>query len=488
MFNLIYVYLIFPAAIAVLGVLSRDLVLPPGIEETGISRFFLKISLWIYMRIKNRIRSFTSGKIRLYIATLEQRKDLEEAETEYFIRKISIVLMMAMAGSFLSMMMCISTSRGGHLTEEATLIRNEFGEREYDTTLVATDSEGNEIGEFDLPVRTREFSKEEAEILFESASEELLNIILKDNESSDRVVSDLDLVNKIPDYPFDISWGSDNYDVIHFDGQLKEKEIPKEGVVVNLTATYSYGELKWQQQIPVHIVPKDLTASERIAKEIGNLLNSADEESIQKDHITLPENYGEGRIIWSEKIRDNSLMLLFLTLIGGAASYVMKDKELKKAMETRSSEMMSDYPQLLSQLVLYMGAGMTLRNIFKKLSDGYMRERKRGAPKRYLYEEVQRASRELSLGASEADVYERFGIRCGSQKYTKLATLLTQNLRKGNSELLSILQDEAKRAFDERMDEVRKSGEEAGTRLLLPMIIMLVIVMILVMIPAYLAF
>ena len=42
--------------------------------------------------------------------------------------------------------------------------------------------------------------------------------------------------------------------------------------------------------------------------------------------------------------------------------------------------------------------------------------------------------------------------------------------------------------LEERMDKVRKAGEEAGTKLLLPMVIMLVIVMVIIMIPAYMAF
>ena len=66
--------------------------------------------------------------------------------------------------------------------------------------------------------------------------------------------------------------------------------------------------------------------------------------------------------------------------------------------------------------------------------------------------------------------------------------MLSQNLRRGNSELLALLQEESKKAFDERMDKARKAGEEAGTKLLLPMILMLVIVMVVIMIPAYMAF
>ena len=107
---------------------------------------------------------------------------------------------------------------------------------------------------------------------------------------------------------------------------------------------------------------------------------------------------------------------------------------------------------------------------------------------RYLYEEVTRCVRELSGGMSEALVYERLGIRCGAQSYVRLCTLLTQNLKRGNSELLTLLTEEASKASQERMDHARKAGEEAGTKLLLPMMLLLGVVMVIIMIPAYMSF
>ena len=74
------------------------------------------------------------------------------------------------------------------------------------------------------------------------------------------------------------------------------------------------------------------------------------------------------------------------------------------------------------------------------------------------------------------------------QQYTRLCSLLTQNIRKGNSELLLILKEEALKATTERLDQARKKGEQAGTKLLIPMMMMLAVVMILIMIPAYRSF
>ncbi len=483
-----FIYLILPGVMIILWILSKDLALPPGITESGISRAFIRMSLYIYKVIKKRFTSFSGEKIRMYLKVLEQRKDLDNAETEYFIRKISIVLMMATAGSFLAMMMSISAHGSTVINAGGTIERNEYGGRSFNAHLIASDEEGEELLDTTIPIRTRIYTDEEVRELFDRASLILEEKILGENESLDKVTKDLDLVDHISGYPFDISWKMDNYEIMHFDGKLNEDEIPQDGELVTLTAVYSYEKHKFEQVINAFIVPGTLSDSERAFKEIRQLLQKADEETVQKKVIPLPESYNGKRIIWTEKTKDNSMLLLALILIGAAASYVMKDKELGNTMEERRNQMLFDYPQFVSQLVLYMGAGMTVRNILKKLSDAYARDRERGGKKRYLYEEIQRSVRELSAGTSETQVYEHLGLRCGMQQYTRLFTLLSQNLRKGNSELMSLLSEESKKAFEERMDKVRKAGEEAGTKLLLPMVIMLVIVMVIIMIPAYLAF
>ena len=69
-----------------------------------------------------------------------------------------------------------------------------------------------------------------------------------------------------------------------------------------------------------------------------------------------------------------------------------------------------------------------------------------------------------------------------------MATLLTQNLKKGSKGLLELLEQESSEAFEERRRRARAEGEKAGTRLLLPMMMMLGIVFLLVLIPAFMSF
>ena len=81
--------------------------------------------------------------------------------------------------------------------------------------------------------------------------------------------------------------------------------------------------------------------------------------------------------------------------------------------------------------------------------------------------------------------YEHFGRRTGLQEYIRLSMLLNQNLKKGNSTLLSRLREEADKVLGERLRNSKRLGEEAGTKLLFPMVAMLAVVMIIIMVPAF---
>lgn len=105
-----------------------------------------------------------------------------------------------------------------------------------------------------------------------------------------------------------------------------------------------------------------------------------------------------------------------------------------------------------------------------------------------MYEEVTAACYEMQSGISEAQAYERFGKRCQLSEYIRLGTVLSQNLKKGSSGLVQLLTMEADASLTERKNHARKIGEQAGTKLLLPMIVMLGIVLVILMVPAFLSF
>ena len=59
---------------------------------------------------------------------------------------------------------------------------------------------------------------------------------------------------------------------------------------------------------------------------------------------------------------------------------------------------------------------------------------------------------------------------------------------KGSRGLKDIFEQEEQAALEERKNLAKKLGEEAGTKLLGPMIVLLLIVMFMILVPAFMSF
>lgn len=148
--------------------------------------------------------------------------------------------------------------------------------------------------------------------------------------------------------------------------------------------------------------------------------------------------------------------------------------------------MILDYPEVVNKMALFLGAGMTVKRAWRKIVEDYGHQKELWG-ERYVYEEMKRTCYEMESGITEAESYENFGRRCGIQVYIRFGALLSQNLRKGTKGLTELLRLESIQAFDERKARAKKLGEEAGTKLLLPMFLMLAVVLVIVIVPAFLS-
>ena len=148
-----------------------------------------------------------------------------------------------------------------------------------------------------------------------------------------------------------------------------------------------------------------------------------------------------------------------------------------------------DYPEIVSALALLLGAGMTVPNAWNKIAKDYRKRREESGGnshgKRYAYEEMLMTVYEMESGVMQTTAYERFGRRCRLPSYNKLAAMLSQNIRKGAANLPLLLKEEAADAFEDRKHSARKQGEKAGTKLLVPMMMLLGMTMVIIMVPAF---
>ena len=169
------------------------------------------------------------------------------------------------------------------------------------------------------------------------------------------------------------------------------------------------------------------------------------------------------------------------------------------------------YPELVDKLTLYLGAGITVKNAFERIvqtcskrdfvSPGVVKtqKNKRGIAGKIhesvsgdvedpLVKEVRYTLNEIRSGVSESDAYCNMGHRINLPVYIKLMSLLAQNIRKGTKDIIVMMAEEEQSALLTKKEMAKKKGEEAGTKLLFPMIVLLGIVMVIVISPAIMNF
>ncbi len=483
---MIYLYIAILAVYFILIIVSRRE------EERGP---FRKTASYILRRQQNLQRSMSGGKRNwkkdLYRRQLDEKfKILQPGVAvgkqvkDYYVAQYSLILIVIFLGDLLCLAAWVSAHSNPLLMNGNSIGRNPHGSGDVSIELSAH-IEGEEEEIFDYLVEERVYTEEEIGTLYEKAVHSLENVILGKNESLEDVRQDLKLVTALEGYPFEISWESSSYALISIDGAVDNKELT-EGEIVTLTAHFRYEQWVCDHQLYVKVNPVIYTDRELVRKQVEELMNVQAERTKHEETMKLPEKIGERPIVWQEIIEDSSGYFLLLVLLAAGVLYWGRGRDLDQKLERRKKELLLDYPEIVNKLTLYMGAGMTIRNAFFKMGEDYKKQSNR--KKRYIYEEILMVCYELQSGRSESEAYDHMGKRCQVQAYMKLSALLSQNIRKGSNDLLQMLRQEADNAFAERKGLAKKLGEEAGTKLLLPMMMMLCIVMVIIMIPAYFSF
>lgn len=418
------------------------------------------------------------------LKTLQPGLGVEQQIREHYLSIYSTMLMVVFAGDLLCLAIWAGARGNAKLIDGNALPRNAYGEGDVEVELLA-EIPGIQEEIFDYVVEERRFTEEELEKSFAQAQALLPDAILGENVRLEDVRKDLELVSELEGYPFRISWKSGAYSLIHSDGTVHNEELTQ-GEIVALTAQLRYEDWVREVGLYVQVNPVVYTPKEAIRVKIEELLREREESTKAAEMMVLPEQIGGEPLVWKEMIEDSSGYFLLLVLFAAGVLYWGRGRELDRKLEERERELLADYPEIVNKLVLYMGAGMTIRNAFLKMGEDYKRQKEER--KKYVYEEILMTCYELQGGRSETEAYDHFGRRCQVQSYIRLSALLSQNIRKGSNDLLRMLRQEADNAFTQRKNLAKKLGEEAGTKLLLPMMMMLCVVMVIIMIPAYFSF
>lgn len=374
--------------------------------------------------------------------------------------------------------------RGRGTKEEARIwiARPENGTK-YETISVTLD----EVAEdWTLEVEPRKKTAEEIE---EAFSETVRNIYrrLGVEEGGKAVLTES---VELPDYDsetgVDIRWNSSEPSVVSKVGTVQRAPL-KGPCEITLRACMRYGGESREHWFYAEVPPYEAGSREAVLYQAGEYLSDLEKETQESDGFYLPEAIGEVAVGTKEDAGS-----VFKWIIAGAlflplAVVIAKRQEKEQERKKREEECMTAYPQLITKLTLYIGAGLSLRGAWERLAADYRGKTETPGKTDPVEEEVLLLVGELKNGTSEAKAYEEFGRRIGMKPYLRCASLLVSQLQKGSGILRKSLEGEVRLAWELYREQVTKKGEEAQTKLLFPMMGMLFLVMALIMIPAFFA-
>ena len=398
----------------------------------------------------------------------------------YRILKWERTLLFLTAGLGLSAVLAVTSWVKGSENVEA-LERPGTGEgsRVYE---LKAQVDGRQLDGISVEVAQQALSREQCRRLLTAAQEELDALMRDTAGHMDAVSEDISLPDALQGGLVEVSFRSSDYDLMDSSGHIRRELIAESGEAVQLEAELACGEEQRYVSYTLRIVPEKMDDASRLERETARKM--AEEETEEESQVfILPDEYDGKKVTWQLAGDSWGGWIAAVTVAGCIALQMAFERDLLREGEKRGEQLLYEYPSFLARLTLLAGTGMPIRRIFVRLAKESSRE---DAPQ--VYREVLKTVREMESGVTELNAYENFGQRCRLLQYKKCASLLSQNVRKGTGGLLGALNQEAENAFEERKALAKRKGEEAQTRLLLPMVMMLVVVMILVMVPACFSF
>lgn len=365
--------------------------------------------------------------------------------------------------------------------QEGTIERGEIGAEEKEIQL-QVDIEGIvEDYDYSIEVLPEQPTKEKAEQYFAKASAEI-------EEDFEKIGEKVPIQSSYVGDVVEADWSFEPFGLIDTEGNIRYEKLKEEGETMQAKVSLSCGEYEQILTFPFRIFPKELSLEEESIKQLEKCLQ--EQMNLEgSSQIRLPTQLGNNKVVWSEKREYITPQILFLELMTVALLWVVFKRKRIQDEKKRLAAMEYEYPNIVNQLSLLLGAGMTTKQAWKRIAGQYAFKRKAGMiEENVVYEGIAQMTHRLSEGESERSVYQQFTQEIPAQNYRKLMRILLGSLEKGVQGLCERLEEESRLAYEQRIIQVKKRGEEASTKMLVPLMLMLMIVMGIVMLPALIEF
>lgn len=441
----------------------------------------------VYILCKPIEKSRYVTRLKDRLSIMYPNKNANDLVRQYLCYKGS--LMIAVLGAAVTISFVVVQNEKKQQADVDRLKKDSYWGNERQETLLMAAEGIEDAEEVTITIPEQKYKREEIPKILQKMASSLEKTILKDNESLDCVTTDLNLVSEIPNTQIEVQWEMDTDAYLQYDGTLIPDAVTEDGAVVNLTARLIYEEESCNHSFAVHLLKPELSEEEQLKKDIIKEIEARNVSEPAAAELVLPAEVQGNKISFTYPANAYGYKIFAGLLICAVLIFFMQDENLSKDLEKRKKQMLADYSEVVSKLTLLLGAGITIRSALEKIAGDYNKKLSSGKCKqRYAYDEILYICREMQGGISERVGIDLLGRRCQIPCYMKLCSLLLQNLKKGSKGMAEALSYEVGQAFDDRKNLAKQLGEEAGTKLLFPMILMLAVVMAVLVIPAFLSF
>lgn len=371
------------------------------------------------------------------------------------------------------------------LTKDSNLLRNEPGAGSQETRMDLEIPELKETVPYSVRIGEREYTAAEREELFSKAQEEIDRIFPFKGETVNHISQQVHMPESLADGMIHAEWSFGDSKVFDADGTIQADYVSEQGTLVQVQVLMRYKSYESLYAIPCMVYPEKIENKDALLRRVDQIMDKNRQQKPSETEQILPKKVGGYALVWKLPKSYTPILILLLGITSMVVILFLEKEQKKKKEELRKKQMQMEYPQMVAKMALLLGAGMSVKQAWERICNGYAGQLEQGNCKRSeLYEQMQTTFRQIQDGMGESRAYEQFGERSGMSLYRRFAMLLVQNLKKGNAGLLMAMEAEADRAFEERKNNAKRLGEEAGTKLLFPMMIMMAIVIAIVMVPA----
>lgn len=392
------------------------------------------------------------------------------------------LILIAILIFFLSIILYYTSGSGPVPIENNEIIINKNSDSDaYEIDISNGDFE---IEKYELNLSIPDYSDRDLIKLVSEFEAEIKKTILNGNDSFSIITKDLLFVSRLEGYPFEIAYEAEDEELINNEGIITCEDSFDSEIILHL----SYGSFYESISIPIHVEPDSETRKRIIAEKLkNNILSAIYEENAMIETedsylIKLPEDVDGKNITYQYSGSERNVVYLLIGPIALILLYMGFQKDKRDLKKERDRKIQDEYPVMIQKMSLYLTSGLTIRNIWIQL---YEEAEKKDKCKNPLYEEMRISVNELKSGVSESTVYKNFGKRINIPEIVRFTALLSQNLKKGSNSLAVQLMEESEKAFEEKKQRALRMGEEAGTKLLGPMMLILLDILVMIILPAF---